>query len=91
MRQRHRAGETLLVDYAGQGIPVGNPHSGEVHAVALFVAVLGASNDTSAEATWPPSLPDWIGSHGRTIPALGGGPEVVVPDNLQAAVPRAHR
>lgn len=91
MRQSHRAGEKLLVDYAGQGIPGGNPHSGEGPAGAMFVAVLGASHDPDAEAPWPQSLPDWIGSHVRTFVALGGGPAVVVPDNLQAAVPRAHR
>src|SRR5205807_4666497 len=91
MRQSHRAGEKLFVDYAGQGIPVVNSHSGEVHDVAIFVAVLGASNSTYAEATWTQSLPDWIGSHVRTFAALGGVPEIVVPDNLKAAVTRAHR
>jgi transposase len=91
MRQSHRAGEKLFVDYAGQGITVVNPHTGEVHEVAIFVAVLGASNDTYAEATWTQSLPDWIGSHVRTFAVLGGVPEVVVPDNLKAAVTRAHR
>jgi transposase len=91
MRQTHRAGEKLFVDYAGQGIPVVNGHSGEVHEVAIFVAVLGASNYTYAEATWTQSLPDWIGSHVRTFAALGGVPEIVVPDNLKAAVTRAHR
>jgi transposase len=91
MRQTHRAGEKLFVDDAGQGIPVVNGHSGEVHEVAIFVAVLGASNYTYAEATWTQSLPDWIGSHVRTFAALGGVPEIVVPDNLKAAVIRAHR
>jgi transposase len=91
MRQTHRAGETLFVDYAGQGIPVVNGHSGEVHEVAIFVAVLGASHSTDTEATWTQSLPDWIGSHVRTFAALGGVPEIVVPDNLKAAVIRAHR
>jgi transposase len=91
MRQHHRAGEKLFVDYAGQGIPVVDSHSGEVHEVALFVAVLGASNYTYAEATWTQSLPDWIGAHVRTFAAFGGVPEIVVPDNLKAAVTRAHR
>ena len=91
MRQPHRAGEKLFVDYAGQGIPVVNGHSGEVHEVAIFVAVLGASNYTYAEATWTQGLPDWIGSHVRTFAALCGVPEIVVPDNLKAAVTRAHR
>jgi transposase len=91
MRQSHRAGEKLFVDYAGQGLPIVNHHSGEMHEAAVFIAVLGASNYTYAEATWTQSLPDWIGSHVRTFEALGGVPEVVVPDNLKAAVNRAHR
>jgi transposase len=91
MRQHHRAGEKLFVDDAGQGIPVVTSHSGEVHEATLCIAVLGASSSTSAEATWTQSLPDWIGSHGRALAALGGVPEVVVPDNLKAAVSRAHR
>jgi transposase len=91
MRQSHRAGEKLFVDYAGQTLPIVNGQSGEVHEAQIFIAVLGASNYTYAEATWTQSLPDWIGSHVRTFAALGGVPEVVVPDNLKAAVHRAHR
>jgi transposase len=91
MRQTHRAGEKLCVDDAGQGLPVVNSPSGEVHAVAIFVAVRGASNSPYAEATWTQSLPDWIGSPVRPFTALGGVPEMVVPDNLKAAVIRAHR
>jgi transposase len=91
MRQSHRAGEKLCVEDAGQGIPVVNPRRGEVHEVAIFVAVLGASHDTYAEATWTQRLPDWIGSHVRTFVALAGVPEVVIPDHLKAAVTRAHR
>ena len=91
MRQTHRAGEQRLVDYAGQSSPVVNRHSGEVHAAAIFVAGLGASNSTYAEATWTPSLPAWIGSPVRTFAALGGVPEIVVPDHLKAAVTRPHR
>jgi len=91
MRQSHRAGETLFVDYAGQTMPVVDPHTGEVHAATIFIAVLGASNYTFAEATWSQSLPDWIGSHVRAFAVLGGVPQVVVPDNLKAAVSRAHR
>jgi transposase len=91
MRQHHRAGEKLFVDYAGQPLPIVNRQSGEVHEAQVFIAVLGASNYTYAEATWTQSLPDWIGSHVRTFEALGGVPEIVVPDNLKAAVQRPHR
>lgn len=91
MRQSHRAGEKLCVAYAGQPLPIVNAQSGEGHDAQVFIAVLGASNYTYAEATWTQSLPDWIASHVRTFAALGGVPEVGVPDNLKAAVPRAHR
>jgi transposase len=91
MRQSRRAGETLFVDYAGQKVSVVDPLSGEVHEASIFIAVLGASNYTFAEATWSQSLPDWIGSHVRAFEALGGVPQVLVPDNLKAAVSRSHR
>jgi transposase len=79
------------VDYAGQTMPVINPRTGAVHAAAIFIAVLGASNYPLAEATWSQSLPDWIGSHVRAFAALGGVPQILVPDNLKAAVSRGHR
>jgi len=91
MRQSHRAGEKLCVDYAGQTLPIVNNHSGEVHEAQVCIAVLGASNSPSVEATWTQSLPDWIGSHVPAFAALGGVPEIVVPDNLKAAVTTAHR
>jgi len=91
MRQTHRAGEKLFVDYAGQTMPVIDPGTGEIRSAQIFVAVLGASNYSYAEATWTQSLPDWIGSHQRTFSFLGGLPEVVVPDNLRSGVSKAHR
>jgi transposase len=80
MRQTHRAGEKLFVDYAGQTVPVVDRDSGEIRDAQIFVAVLGASNYTYAEATWTQSLPDWIASHQRTFAYLGRTPEVVVID-----------
>jgi len=91
MRQTHRAGEKLFVDYAGHTLPVIDPRTGEIRPAQIFVAVLGASNYTYAEATWSQALPDWIGSHQRTFRFLGGLPEIVVPDNLRSAVTKAHR
>lgn len=90
MRQDHRAGEKLFVDYAGHKVPIIDRHTGEVREAEIFVAVLGASNYTYAEATWTQSLPDWIGSHVRTFNYLGGVPELVVPDNLRSGVSKAH-
>jgi len=86
LRQEHRAGEKMFVDYAGATIPVHNPESGEVHPAAVFVAVLGASSYTFAEATTGQDLRNWIGSHMRAWEFFGGVAEVVVPDNLKSAV-----
>ncbi len=91
MRQNHRAGEKLFIDYAGQTMPVVDRLTGEPRQAQIFIAVLGASNYTYAEATWTQSLPDWIASHIRTFAFLGGVPELVVPDNLRAGVAKAHR
>jgi transposase len=91
MRQTHRAGEKLFVDYAGQTVPVIDRVSGEVVDAQIFVAVLGASNCTYAEATWTQALPDWIGSHVRAFSYFGSLPEIVVPDNLKSGVHLAHR
>jgi transposase len=86
MRQLHRAGEKLFVDYCGQTVPVVTAQTGEVREAQVFVAVWGASNFTFAEATWTQSLPDWIGSHVRAFEFSGGVPEMVVPDNTRTGV-----
>jgi transposase len=90
MRQKHRAGEKLFVDYAGQTMPVIDPTTGEVRQVQIFVATLGASNYSYVEAHESQSLPNWIGAHVRTLAFLGGVPEVLVPDNLKAGVKSPH-
>jgi len=91
MRQQHLAGEKLFVDYCGPTMSVVNPDTGEIRQAQVFVAVLGASSYTYAEATWSQSLPDWLGSHARAFAFYGGVPEVVVPDNLKSAVSKACR
>ncbi len=91
MRFEHRAGDKLFVDYAGHTIPIIDRHSGEIHRAQIFVAVLGCSNYTFAEATLTQALPDWLGSHVRALQFIGGAPSAVVPDNLRSAVTRAHR
>ena len=91
MRQHHRAGEKLFVDYAGPTVPVIDPRTGELRQANIFVAVLGASSYTYAEATWTQTLPDWCTSHARAFSFFGGVPELVVPDNLRSAVSKACR
>lgn len=91
MRQNHKAGEIMFVDYAGQTVPIVSATTGEVRHAQIFVAVMGASNYTFAEATYSQSLPDWLGSHARAFTFLGGVPQMVVPDNLKSGVTKACR
>lgn len=90
MRQAHPAGERLFVDYAGQTVEVVDGRTGEVRQAQVFVAAMGASSYTYAEATWTQSLPDWIGSHTRTLAFMGGVPAQLVPDNPKVGVDRAN-
>ena len=89
MRQHHVAGDKVFVDYSGKKIAIVDPHTGEVREAEIFVAVLGASNFTYAEATWTQTLPDWIGAHVRMFRFFGGVPRLVVPDNLKSGVHKA--
>jgi len=90
MRQTHVAGEKLFVDYAGDTVPVVVDRlTGEWRPAQIFVAVLGASSLSYAEATWTQSLPDWIAAHARALEAIGGVPKLLVPDNTKVAVIKA--
>jgi transposase len=91
MRQVHRAGEKLFVDYSGKKPRIVDPTTGEVTEVEFFVAVLGASNFTYAEATRTQTIADWIGSHVRAFEDIGGVTGAVVPDQLKSGVTLACR
>ena len=87
MRITHKAGEKLFVDYAGMTMEIFQ--EGQLRQAQIFVATLGASNYTYAEATWTQSLPDWIGAHVRALTFFGGVPRLLVPDNLKSGVTHA--
>lgn len=89
MRQDHPAGDKVFVDYSGKKLSIVDRTTGVVREAEIFVAVLGASNYTYAEATWTQTLPDWIEAHVRMFRFLGGVPRLVVPDNLKSGVQRA--
>jgi transposase len=90
MRQTHAAGEKLFVDYAGAGVPVVIDRlTGEMRKAQIFVAVVGASGFTYAEATWTQGLTDWIEAHVHAFEAIGGVTHLLVPDNTKAAVIKA--
>ncbi len=90
MRQTHMGGDKLFVDYAGRTVPVIIDRlTGEVREAQIFVAVMGASNFTHAEATWTQGLADWISAHTRAFAAIDGVPRLLVPDNAKVAVIKA--
>jgi transposase len=89
MRQNHVAGERMFVDYAGTTLTVIDPSTGEARTAQLFVAVLGASSYTYAEATWTQGLSDWIGAHTHSFAFFGGLTAMVVSDNLRSGITKA--
>lgn len=86
MRQTHHAGEKIFVDYSGKKPRIFDPLTGESVEVELFVAALGASNYTFAEATHTQRIEDWLSSHVRATAFFGGVSEMYVPDQLRSAV-----
>ena len=92
MRQEHRAGEKLFVDFSGEKIPIYDRRTGEVVLNAeLFVAVAGASNYLYAEAFSSQELLYWVTGHTHAFEFMGGCHEIVVCDNLRSGVTRPHR
>ncbi|MBA3018944.1 MAG: IS21 family transposase [Desulfobacteraceae bacterium] len=91
LRQRHRAGEKLFIDYAGQTVPIHDPETGKVTQAQIFIAILGASNYTFVEATLSQSLPHWIKSHIHAFEFFGGVPHILVPDNLKSGITHPSR
>jgi transposase len=89
MRQTHIAGEKLFVDFAGRTSEIVDGLTGEIIPVQIFVAVLGASSFTYAEALWSQKLPDWIAAHVRAFAYFGGVPRQTVSDNLKAGITKA--
>lgn len=86
MRQVHKAGEKLFVDYCGPTVSIVNPDTGELREAQIFVATWGASNYTYAQASWTQSQADWIDAHVKAFAFFGGVPEIIVPDQLKSAV-----
>jgi transposase len=91
LRQEHKPGEKMFVDWAGATIPVHDPKTGAVHQAALFVATLGASSYTWAEATRDQQMESWLRAHVHAFEYFAGIPALVVPDNTKTGVTKAHR
>jgi len=90
MRQLHKAGDKMFVDYCGDTAKIIDRNTGQEKKAQIFVAVLGASNYLFAEATWSQSSEDWISSHVHALEFFGGVPKAIVPDNLKSGVTKAN-
>ena len=91
LRQEHKAGEKMFVDWAGATIPVYDRHTGVAWRAPLFVATLGASSYTWSEATRDQQMDSWLGAHVHAFEHFGGIPLLVIPDNTKTGVTKAHR
>lgn len=91
MRQEHKAGEKLFVDFSGDGVPYFNRFNGEPHIAQLFVGALGASSFTFAEATRSQELEEWIRCHVHAYEFFGGATQLLIPDQTRTAVTKSCR
>lgn len=91
MPTEYKAGEKLFIDYAGKKLHVVNQESGEITAVEVFVATLGASQYTYVEASFTQRIPDFINSVQNCLHYIGGVPACIIPDNLKSAVTKASK
>ena len=89
MRQNRSPGERLFVDYAGMTVPLSL--DGKKHEAQVFVATMGVSGRLYVEATLTQKVEDWCASHVRCFEDMGRVPQVVVPDNIKAAVIKPSR
>ena len=91
MRQDHKAGDKLFIDYAGSTVSIVDGQSGEIREAQIFIAVMGASSYTFSEAVWSQKMQDWIGSHVRAFTFFQGVAALLVPDNLRSCTTKACR
>jgi transposase len=84
------AATSCLSINAGDTVPIiVDRLSRNTRPAQIFVAVLGASNFTYAEASWTQALADWIGAHIQALEAIGSLPQLLVSDTTKVAVIKA--
>ena len=91
MHISHKAGDKMYVDYAGKTLQLVDRESGEVQDVQFFVAILGSSQYTYAEATLSQNKEDFITSIENALHYYRGVPAAIVPDNLKSAVTKSNK
>jgi transposase len=87
----HKAGDKMFIDFAGETYPYVDTDTGEVKQAQIYAAVLGASRLTYFHAIESQNTDDLILCSISALEYFGGAPQAIVPDNLKAAVIKAHR
>lgn len=87
----HKAGQQLLVDFAGKTLPYVDRQTGEIHQAQVFVALLPASQYTYVQAVASQKREDVIRCLNNCLWWLGGVPAAIVPDNISSVVTQAHK
>ena len=91
MRQNHKAGDKLFIDFAGETLSITDKETGKIKQVQVFVAVLGASQYTYVEAVMTQRKEDFISACENALHFYGGVPAAIVPDNLKSAVTKSDK
>ena len=91
MHMEHKAGDKVFVDYTGEKLHIVDELTGEIKAVEVFVAILGASQLTYVEAVETQRVEDFISCCENGLHYFGGSPNAIVPDNLKSAVTKTNR
>ena len=87
----HKSGDKLFVDFSGDKLPFIDATTGEITEAEVFVAVLGASGMTYAQAVFSQKQEDVISCIERCLNFYGGVPAAIVPDNMKAIVTSSNR
>jgi transposase len=91
MRQNHKAGDKLFIDFAGEKLSINDKETNKERTVEVFVAVLGASQLTYVEAVLTQRKEDFIPACENALQFIQGVPAAIVPDNLRSAVTKADK
>ena len=91
MHIEHKAGDKMFVDYAGDKLTIEDRKTGREQPVEVFVAILGSSQLTYAEASLSQKSEDWIRSNERSFIYFGGATQAIVPDNLKSGVTKSNK
>lgn len=91
MHMEHKAGDKMFVDFTGEKLKIVDPETGEIKAVEVFIAILGASQLTYVEAVQSQQAEDFITACENALHYFGGAPNAIVPDNLKSAVVKSNR